>query len=157
MNTGIVVIDELPETLETVWLRIFGKGKTQQKAIETLATLEDQEPLLDNVLDVFHKWHEDTQAQDHLTPEDKELLMILSPAYEKSRTQAIVEGVLKGRLESQRVFVKSWLQSRFGDIDSALSPVVELLAKLPPEESTRLLPKMSREELLARFGQEESK
>jgi len=71
--------------------------------------------------------------------------MILSPAYEKSRTQAIVEGVLKGqeqgRLESQRVFVKSWLQYRFGDIDSALSPVVELLAKLPPEESTRLLPK----------------
>ena len=153
MNTGIVVIDELPETLETVWLRIFGKGKTQQKAIETLATLEDREPLLDNVLDVFHKWHEDTKAQDNLTPEDKELLMILSPAYEKSRTQAI----LQGRLESQRVFVKSWLESRFGDIDSALSPVVELLAKLPPEESTRLLPKMSRDELLARFGQEESK
>jgi arginine/lysine/ornithine decarboxylase len=54
MNTGIVVIDELPETLETVWLRIFGKGKTQQQAIKTLATLEDKGPLLDNVLEVFH-------------------------------------------------------------------------------------------------------
>jgi hypothetical protein len=144
MNTGIVVIDKLPETLETVWLRIFGKGKTQQQAIKTLATLEDKGPLLDNVLDVFHKWHEDTKAQDHLTPEEKELLMILSPAYEKSRRQA--------RLESHRVFVKGWLQSRFGEIDKALSQVVESLAQLPPEESTRLLPKLSREEFLAKFS-----
>jgi hypothetical protein len=152
MNTGIVVIDELPETLETVWLRIFGKGETQQQAIKTLATLEDKGPLLDNVLDVFHKWHEDTKAQDHLTPEDKELLMILSPAYEKSRNQAM----LQGRLETQRVFVKSWLQSRFGEIDKALSQVVESLVQLPPEESTRLLPKLSRKELLARFGKKKS-
>jgi len=152
MNTGIVVIDELPDTLETVWLRIFGKGEIQQRAIKTLATLEDKGPLLDNVLDVFHKWHEDTKTQDHLTPEDKELLMILSPAYEKSRNQAM----LQGRLETQRVFVKSWLQSRFGEIDKALSQVVESLVQLPPEESTRLLPKLSRKELLARFGKKKS-
>ena len=173
MHSGIVVIDELPETNETLWLRILGKGKTQQKAIETLASLDDKGPLFRNVFDVFHKWHEDTQAQDNLTPEDKELLMILSPAYEKSRTLALLEGMLQGReqgreqgiqqgiqqgrLETQRVFVKSWLQSRFGKIDSALSAVVESLIQLPPEESTRLLPKLSREELLARFGQKESK
>jgi len=152
MNTGIVVIDELPETLETVWLRILGTDKTQQKAIETFATLKDKGLLLNNVLDVFYKWHEDTKAQDDLTTEDKELLMTLSPAYEKSRMQAI----LQGRLETQRVFVKSWLQSRFGEIDKALSPVVESLVQLPPEESTRLLPKLSREELLARFGSKKS-
>ncbi|OQY44449.1 MAG: hypothetical protein B6247_30230 [Candidatus Parabeggiatoa sp. nov. 2] len=78
--------------------------------------------------------------------------MILSPAYEKSRNQAM----LQGRLETQRVFVKSWLQSRFGEIDKALSQVVESLVQLPPEESTRLLPKLFREELLARFGKKKS-
>jgi hypothetical protein len=86
--------------------------------------------------------------------------MILSPAYEKSRTQALLEGMLKGQQQgirqTQRVFVKSWLESRFGEIDNALSPVVEFLAQLPPEESTRLLPKLSREELVARFGKKES-
>jgi hypothetical protein len=60
-----------------------------------------------NVLDVFHKWHEDIKAQDDLTPEDKELLMILSPAYEKSRTQALLEGMLKGQQQTQYLFVKS--------------------------------------------------
>jgi len=128
--------------------------------IETLTSLDDQGPLFRNVFDVFHKWHEDTKAQDHLTNEDKELLMILSPAYEKSRTEALVEGMLQGReqgrLETQRLFVTSWLQSRFGKIDNALSQVVESLIQLPPEESTHLLPKLSREELLARFGQKES-
>ncbi|EDN69004.1 conserved hypothetical protein [Beggiatoa sp. PS] len=156
LNTGIIAIDQLPETNETVWLRILGKGQTQLQAVETLATLDDHGPLFQNVFDVFYKWHEDTKAQDHLTPEDKELLMILSPAYEKSRTQALLEGMLQGRLESQRVFVKSWLESRFGEIDNTLSPVIELLAQLPPEESTRLLPKLSREELVARFGKKES-
>ncbi len=156
MNTGIVVIDELPETLETVWLRIFGKGKTQQKAIETLATLEDKEPLLENVLDVFHKWHEDTQAQDHLTPEDKELLMILSPAYEKSRTQAIVEGVLKGqeqgRLDERKFYVNNLMKLRFG-IDEALSQLIDPLVHMPHEESLRLLMHCSREELLAQMNE----
>jgi len=142
MHSGVVVIDELPETLETVWLRIFGKDKTQQKAIETLATL-DKGPLLDNVLDVFYKWHEDTQAQDHLTPEDKELLMILSPAYEKSRNQLL--------LQERQFYVENLLKLRFG-IDEALSQLIEPLVQMPREESLHLLMQCSREELLDQFN-----
>jgi len=148
MNTGVVVIDELPETLETVWLRIFGKDKTQQKAIKTLATLDDKGPLLDNVLDVFHKWHEDTQAQDDLTPEDKELLMILSPAYEKSRNEAM----LQGRLDERQFYIANLLKSRFGT-DDALSQLIEPLVHMPHEKSLHLLLHSSREELLAQFNQ----
>ena len=163
MNTGIVVLDELPETNETVWLRILGKGKTQQQAIETLTTLEDQGPLLFNVLDVFHKWHEDTKIQEHLTQEDKELLMILSPAYEKSRTQALLEGMLQGReqgiqqghLEERDLVVKNLLKLRFG-VDETLSTLVKPLVQMSQEESLRLLMQASREELIARFGKKES-
>ncbi len=54
--------------------------------------------------------------------------------------------------KAQRVFVKSWLRARFGKIDRVLSRVVEPLVQLPLEESARLLPRLSREELLARFG-----
>ena len=142
MNTGIVVIDELPETLETVWLRILGTDKTQQKAIETFATLKDKGLLLDNVLDVFHKWHEDTRAQDNLTPEDKELLMTLSPAYEKSRMQTI--------LQERQFYVENLLKLRFG-VDEALSQLVEPLVQMPREESLQLLMQCQREELLAQF------
>ena len=159
MNTGIVAIDRLPETLETVWMRIFGKGKIQQKAIKTFATLKYKGPLLDNVLDIFHKWHEDTKAQDHLTPEDEELLMILSPAYEKSRTQALLEGMLRGQkqgvqqghLEERHSVVEKMLKLRFG-VDETLSQVIEPLVQLPQEESLRLLMQASRYKLLERLG-----
>jgi hypothetical protein len=164
MNTGIVVIDELPETLETVWLRILGTDKTQQKAIETFATLKDKGLLLDNVLDVFYKWHEDTKAQDNLTPEDKELLMTLSPAYEKSRHQAILEGMQIGLLlglqqslqsESRHLdkqLIEYLLKLRFG-VDEALSQLIEPLVQMPPKESLQLLMQCSREDLLAQFNQ----
>jgi len=54
--------------------------------------------------------------------------------------------------QAQRVFVKSRLKSLFCKIDKVLSPVVEPLVQLPLEESARILPRLSREELLARFG-----
>lgn len=74
--------------------------------------------------------------------------MNLSPAYEKWREETLQEG----RFETQRVFVKSWLRTRFGKIDKVLSLVIEPLVQLPPEESARLLPRLSREEFLAKFG-----
>jgi len=156
MNTGIVVINELPEINETIWLRIFGKSKTQQKAIETLANKDDQSPLFNNVFDVFHKWHEDTKTQDNLTPEDKELLMILSPAYEKSRTQALLEGMLQGReqgqLDERHFYIKNLLKLRFG-VDEELSQLIEPLVQMPHEESLQMLTQCSREELLAKLKQ----
>ncbi len=86
--------------------------------------------------------------------------MNLSPAYLQWREetlqegvkQGVKEGVKKGVKQAQRVFVKSWLRARFGKIDRVLSRVVEPLVQLPLEESARLLPHLSRDELLARFG-----
>jgi hypothetical protein len=108
-----------------------GKSEAQRflhQAVETLVALSDQGPLFRNVFDVFHKWHEDTKTQENLTPEDKELLMVLSPAYEKSRTQALLEGMLQGReqgkqqgcLDERQFYVENLLKLRFG-IDEALS------------------------------------
>ena len=73
--------------------------------------------------------------------------MNLSPAYEKWREETLQEGVK----QAQRVFVKSWLRTRFGKIDKVLSRVVEPLVQLAPEKSARLLPQLSRKELLAKF------
>ncbi len=73
--------------------------------------------------------------------------MNLSPAYLEWREETLQEGVK----QAQRIFVKSLLSSRFGKIDKVLSPVIESLVQLPPEESARLLPRLSREELLEKF------
>ena len=74
--------------------------------------------------------------------------MISSPAYEKSRTQAM----LQGHLEERHLVVKNLLKLRFG-VDEALSQLVEPLVQIPTEESLRLLMQCSREDLLAQFKQ----
>jgi len=164
LRSAIVVADRLPITPETLWLRILGKGKTQQQAIDEVMAFPKGNALRSNVLELLSIWHINIKIQNRLTTDDKELLMNLSPAYlqwreetlqqgvQKGVKQGVQKGVQKGRLETQRVFVKSWLKSRFGKIDKALSRAVEPLVQLSPEESARLLPQLSRDELLARFG-----
>ncbi|MHC5718838.1 MAG: hypothetical protein ACYTX0_43930 [Nostoc sp.] len=44
LRTGIVAIHQLPCTKETLWLRILGKGKVQQKAIDELEALPQNNP-----------------------------------------------------------------------------------------------------------------
>ena len=41
-RTAIVVIHRLPSTAETLWLRILGKGKVQQQAIDELEALSSR-------------------------------------------------------------------------------------------------------------------
>lgn len=156
LRSAIVVADRLPITPETLWLRILGKGKTQQQAIDEVMAFPKGNVLRSNVLELLSIWHINIKTQNRLTTDDKELLMNLSPAYlqwrEETLQQGLQKGVQKGRLETQRVFVKSWLKSRFGKIDKVLSRVIEPLVQLSPEESARLLPRLSRDELLAKFG-----
>jgi hypothetical protein len=152
LRSAIVVVDRLPTTPETLWLRILGKGNTQQQAIDEMMAFPKKNALRSNVLELLSIWHINIKTQNRLTTDDKELLMNLSPAYLQWREETLQQGVKEGVKQAQRVFVKSWLKSRFGKIDEVLSPVVEPLVQLPMEESARLLPRLSREELLAKFG-----
>jgi len=152
LRTAIVVANQLPTTPKTLWLRILGKGETQQQAINDIMAFPKGNALRSNVLELLSIWHINLETKNRLTTDDKELLMNLSPAYLQWRDETLQEGVKQGVKKAQRVFVKSLLRSRFGKIDKVLSPVVEPLVQLPLEESARLLPRLSREELLAKFG-----
>lgn len=71
----------------------------------------------------------------------------LSSSYEQDRVLAIKEG-------EQRV-VENLLRVRFGSLDDELLAIIEPLLALTPEEFTPLIVQLSREELLARFSQQE--
>jgi hypothetical protein len=178
LRSAIVVTNQLPITPKTLWLRILGKGKTQQQAIDEIMALPTGDALRSNVfhakvfarknfmreIELLSIWHINLETKNRLTTDEKELVMNLSPAYLQWREetlqegvqqgvkQGVQQGVKQGVKQAQRVFVKSWLRSRFGKIDKVLSKVVEPLVQLPMEESARLLSRLSREELLARFG-----
>lgn len=74
--------------------------------------------------------------------------MNLSQAYLEWREATLQEGVQEG----QRQVVENLLRVRFGSLDEELERVIEPLLQLPPQEYSRLLLELSREELLTRFG-----
>jgi hypothetical protein len=100
-------------------------------------------------------WRITVVNQENLTTDDQELIMNLSQAYLEWRETTRQEALQEGLQEGQCLVVENLLRVRFGSLDAELSAVVEALLQLPPEEFAGILlqlSSLSREELLARFG-----
>ena len=74
--------------------------------------------------------------------------MNLSQAYLEWREATLQEG----QKDERSQVVENLLRVRFGSLDEELERIIEPLLQLPPQEYSRLLLELSREELLTRFG-----
>jgi len=147
LRTAVVAVNQLPRTGETLWIRILGKGATQRQAIDELAALPKGIPLRSNALELLANWRLNLETSENLDQEDRELIMNLSPAYLQWREETLREGMQAER----RATIENLLRVRFGSLDDELFAIITQLLELPPEEFTRLLLQLSREELLNRF------
>ncbi|MDB9513451.1 hypothetical protein PN499_19840 [Kamptonema animale CS-326] len=154
-KTGIVAINQLPLTPETLWLRILGRGATQEQAINELISLPQGNPLRSNVLELLYVWRINLESKENLTQQEQELIMQLSPAYLQWREDTLREGMQQGMQQGiraeRRATIENLLRVRFGSLDEELSAVIEPMLELLPEEFAQLLLQTSRDELLARF------
>ncbi len=85
LSTGIIVVHQLPVNKDTLWLRMLGKGKVQELAIEELNALPKDNQYRDSVLELvsnlFTMLQLNQQKKQELTSEDRQLVMKLSPIY----------------------------------------------------------------------------
>lgn len=157
LRTALVVIHQLPRTEETLWLRILGKGTVQKQAISELVSVSANHPLRTNALLLLTNLQANLQQSENLDEEERELIMELSPLVlqwrEEARQEGKQEGRQEGKQEGERVVIENLLRVRFGELDEELAAIIEPVLELPPEEFTQLLLQLSREELLARFGE----
>ncbi|MDJ1174840.1 hypothetical protein [Roseofilum capinflatum] len=144
IKTGIIAINQLPEIPETLWLRMLGKGGTQKRAIEEVLALPQDHPQRRNILELVGIWRINVESKIDLDPEERELIMELSPAYIKWREDTLQQG--------QRLMIEALLRTRLGELDEALLAIISPLLELPPDECMSLGLHASREELLAQFG-----
>jgi hypothetical protein len=162
LKAAIVVINQLPMTEDTLWLRVLGKGKTQTQAINEVVQLSEENDKWKQLLEMFASWRKNLELNSNVSDEEKELIMSLSPAYLKQREEWKQEGLEAGRqegrqegnLDGQRLIIVSLLTGRFGNLDEELSAIVTPIMELALTERTQLLlnlSNLSREELLARF------
>ncbi|MGD1875668.1 MAG: hypothetical protein ACFB02_21770 [Mastigocoleus sp.] len=158
LKTVIIAIHQLPRTPETLWLRLLGKGRVQQQAIEELETLPQNNLLRNKAIDLLLNLKTQIEIKQNPSEEDRELIMNLSPIYlqrlaeaeQKGRSEGIQEGIKNER----RTVIENLLRARFGALDDELNAIIQPLLALTPEEFSTLLIQLSREELVSRFRQQ---
>ncbi len=169
LRTAIVAIHQLPETPETLWLRILGKGGVQQRAISQLSALAADDPLRIIALELLYRLQSNlvTDAPQELEPEERELIMTIAPLFQQeiqaARQQAREEGLEEGleqgleegleqglelgleqglelgRQEQQRLILENFLRVRFGELSPKMTVFLSPISKLAAAEFTVLL------------------
>ena len=167
-RTALVAIHQLPQTPDTLWIRLLGRGRVQDRALDELAKLPSGHPLRSNTLRFLTNLQADLQAKKRLNTEEQNLMMKLSPLYVQWEKEAIQKGEKRGEergeergekrgekrgvQKERRAMIESMLEVKFGEIDFALTGLIEPLSRLSAKEATQAIWRSSREELLSRFN-----
>jgi hypothetical protein len=98
----VVALDQLPPIPETVWLRLMGEGQVQMQAIADLMQLPLNHPQRRRTIGLLANIRINLRAQSDLSPELQEIVMHLTPAYEKWRRDTLAEGREVGHAEGEQ-------------------------------------------------------
>ena len=126
LHAAIVVIHQLPQTQETLWLRLLGRGTVQKRAIDELAALPLDQPYVKITLELLYNLQKNLKINQSSQTEDQELIMRLAPLYQQDRELAKQEG-------EQRLIIRL-LNRRVGEIDSLLIQKIQELSVEKLEE-----------------------
>jgi Domain of unknown function (DUF4351) len=125
LKTAIVAIDELPETQETLWLRILGRDETQERAIREVLALPPEHPRRSDVLRLLASWKvrmDLGELMDFVNQEDG--LMALSEAFLEWEQATEI----RVRQESERSLILRQLNRRVGTLPETIQAQVEALS-----------------------------
>jgi hypothetical protein len=110
----LAVIRRLPETPETLLLRLLGRGETFQGAIRELAAANPHVPALaeiaEAVLQVLVVFRRDLDQHEYQEEDDMEASHEVKAAYEEWKRQVRHEGSIEGRREGKREGLLEMLQ-----------------------------------------------
>ena len=139
LRTAIVAIHQLPQTQETLWLRLLGRGSVQSQAIIELQALPLDHPYQKATLELVYNLRENLRVNQELETDDRELIMRLEPLYQRNREQAKEEGrqegKQEGKQEGEKNLILRLLHRRIGEIDSLL---IERIIELSIEQLENL-------------------
>ena len=115
-RTRVVVANELPDDVSTMWLRLLSRGKVRVKAMEQLRETGEQEPLYDATLGLIEEWSQTLPKNKELSEDDREVLMFLEQTFREreaaARVAAKAEGKAEGEVKGMAKAVLSVLDSR---------------------------------------------
>jgi hypothetical protein len=119
LTTALIVLHQLPETPETLWLRLLGRGGTRTRAIDELEALSPSHPFKSASLKLLYNLSRNLQALPKRTQEERKFIMRLAPLYEQDREKAIQQGETKVVLRQ--------LKRRFGELAPHITEAIQKL------------------------------
>jgi hypothetical protein len=96
LNTAFVVINQLPITSETVWIRLLGRGKTLEQAITELLAMSKDDNRRSQALKLLTNWRVSLQLKNPQAEQERELMATLSQAYLEWEQRTRAEGEQRG-------------------------------------------------------------
>jgi len=140
LNTHIIVIHQLPRLPETVWLRVLGRDRVQQEAIDELEALSAENPFRQRTLELLYTLQKSLKSKQEIESEDRELIMRLEPLYQQEKEKLVREAQKRGiEIGEERGEERTQRQIAKNLLDTCL--VIEQIARvtgLSLEEITKL-------------------
>ena len=145
-RTAIVAIHHLPQTIDTLFLRLLGKGKVQATAVQELLALPPNHPYRPEILRHISTLQVNLKIRQNKISNSREIMTNLAPAYEKwladtldqGRGEGRKEGKKEGKKETQTTIAQRMLRKNIplDDIAEFTGLSIEILEKLRPSDST---------------------
>jgi hypothetical protein len=130
LRTAVIVLNQLPQTPETLWLRLLGKGATQQQAIQEVLALPRDSPQRAIALRLLVGWKLTIETSGEIYEEDREVVMSLAQVYQallEQEREAERRGLERGIQEGELSLVLRLLPRRVGTIPEALQATIQAL------------------------------
>jgi hypothetical protein len=136
LTTSLIVLHQLPETPETLWLRLLGRGGTRSRAIDELEALSSSHPFKSASLKLLYNLSRNLQALPKRTQEERKFIMRLAPLYEQDREAAIEKGRIEGIQQGEAIglqkeaskLVLRQLKRRFGELPPHITETIQKLS-----------------------------
>lgn len=133
LQTGIIVVHQLPAIVETLWFRLMGKGKVQQTAMSEISALPSNHPYRNNALDLLLSYRVELEAKQNIEPEEQALIMQLSPLLLERIAASEQRGEQRGELKGYHELVLRLLKKKIGSLSIELEAQVRNLSLVQAE------------------------
>ena len=106
LRMGIVIIDRLPDSPETMWLKMLGNRESAQSAFQSIEQLSPDRREKNDIIRACVKYcvYLRDIPTDSLTPEEQDFMKTMAQVdawYETEMNKAQLEGELRGKLEGK--------------------------------------------------------
>jgi hypothetical protein len=118
--TAMIAINQLPVDESTLWIRLLGKGRGQERAIAEILAFDPDDPRRVNVLQLLVTWKISLELTGTIAQEEQTIMVQLAQVY--------LEWEQRTQRQEARSLIRRQLNRRVGALPEAISAQIDALS-----------------------------